>query len=429
MSDDYPGTRPPNTPAILKGMATVTANTGTVYTIDFDTLECDCKFGKAWKWQTKKWVPANYCDHKLKAVASLIDRGHTELQEFYETEVGNRFNAFVVISAFHKELRRGDAEKALYWGRCVIPHRGRAGIVQYMRSIMFEETRDVGLAKLILRLSDRRNTVSQSDVDKAIIRFCAAPKKWELPWRYEIFLDEMRAYRELVKQFGSQVASGKDAIPVKHREDMRNNLLNGFATGDRVMMQTGLKGFYKSQNPKSHDHTKIELFNMLVDVLNGDHPNAFKYNADHAAVIQSIVLRCINGYGPPRYHQLNALADALSDPYEGDPSASLSPIGHKRIVNSPREYAFPAGAVRTIPLYAHDNHTWHGKALMRTYGLAQLQPGAVQDKMDFRLCGAYMGVAWRTLAFRQHATINVPWGDVSWRSPNWLYGHLDKMWY
>lgn len=426
--DDYPDTRPPNTPAILQGVATVTATTGAVYTIDFDTLECDCKFGKAWRWQTKRWVPANYCDHKLKAVASLIDRGHPELQQFYENEVGKRINAFVCVSAFHKELRRGDTEKALYWGRCLLPHRGRHGVVSYMRNILFEETRDLGLVRYILRLSDHGKSVAQLDVDRAIARFCAAPKKWELPWRHDIFLDEMRGYRSLASDYGYEVAKGKDIIDQKASPKLRKTLLEGFKTGDRPLMQTGLKGWFKSKSD-NHDDMKIEIFNMLVDVLNGDHPNKFKYNADHAAELQSIVLRRINGYGSPGYHELNALADALSDPYEGDAAASLSTLAHKRIVNSPRVYSFPTGAPRTVPIYAHDNHTWHGKALMRTYGLAQLQPGAVQDKLDFRLCGAYMGVAWRTLAFKQHGRIDVPWGKVSWRNPNWLYAHLDKMWY
>lgn len=427
MSDEYPDKRPPNTPAQLTGVATVSSATGTVYTIDFDKVECDCKHGKAWRWQSKRWVPNNYCDHKLKAIASLVDQGEA-LHDFYETQVGKRVNAFVAISAFHKELRRGDVEKALYWGRCVVPHRGRHGIIQYMRSVMFEETRDLGLAKVILRLTAHGKSVTQHDTDRAIIRFCKAPKKWELPWRYEIFLDEMRAYKRLGSKYGYQVAKGSNAIPIKHRETMRTALLAGFATGDRVQMQFGLKGLYKSENPKSHDETKIELFNLLTDIFNEEYPNKFKYDRGHAETVQSIVLRAISLHGPPRYHQLNAFADALSDPHEGDHRASLPTLAHKQIMASPRRYTFPTDAPRKPPLYAHDNHTWHGKALMKSY-MAQLHPGVTQDKLDFRLCGAYMGVAWRTLAFKQFGKIDVPWGKVSWRSPPWLWQHLDNMWY
>jgi hypothetical protein len=60
---------------------------------------------------------------------------------------------------------------------------------------------------------------------------------------------------------------------------------------------------------------------------------------------------------------------------------------------------------------------------------AELEPGAVQANLDFRMCGAYFGVAWRTLAFKQHGTIDCKWGDVSWRTPNWLYQHVADMFY
>jgi hypothetical protein len=427
MTDIQPQERPSNLPDKLRGIASVTSKTGAVYTVNFDTGVCDCQHGDAWRWQSKRWVPANLCNHKLKAIASLIDSGETSLQEFYEYSVGKRVNAFVCVSAFHKELRRGDTEKALYWGRCMVPHRGRHGVIAYMRNILFEETRDLQLARTILRLSDHGRSVTQLDVDRAIKRFCYAPKKWELPWRYSIFIDEQKGYKRLAHKFGYDVAKPKDIIPAKNTKDLQQAIIYGFEIADRPTMQYGLKGWFKSQS-KNHDNMKIEMFNLLVDVHNGLFKNGFRHNPDHADEIQSIVLKRINGHGSPGYHELNAYADALSDPYEGDSDAAVPSLTHKRIMNSPSAYAFPAGELRAVPIYAHDNHTWHGKALMKAY-MAQLQPGAVQDKLDFRLCGAYMGVAWRTLAFKQHGTINVPWEKVSWRSPNWLWGHLDKMWY
>jgi hypothetical protein len=297
-----------------------------------------------------------------------------------------------------------------------------------MRNILFEETRDLALAKLILKLSSHGTSVKLLDVQNAVRRFCQAPKKWELPWRYDIFLDEMRGYRSLAKDYGYEVAKGKDIIAPGATAKLQGILQEGFTDADRVKVQIGLKGWFKSQSA-DHDKMKIEMFNFLVDVQNGERPNGFDVDDDYCNRLQAILLRRIEQHGAPGYHELNVLADALTGETDASGLASLKPLKHKIKVNNPTIYRLPLGEMRKPPLYAHDNHTWLGKSLMRSYGQAQLQPGAKQTKLDFTLCGAYMGVAWRTLAYKQHKTINVPWDKVSWKSPSWIWEHLDNMWY
>lgn len=422
-----PTDRPPM-PSILKGTAIVKGSTGDVrYTVNFDTGECDCQHGDAWRWDDKRWVPGNLCNHKLKAIASLLERSdNSELRDFYENAVGRRNNAFVAVSAMHKEMRRGDVEAALYWATVMIAHRGMFGVINYLRNIIFEETRDLGLAGFILRLSAQGKGVSRLDMCRAVERFTLAPKKWELPWRFDIFINEMRAYQQLAKEYSYDVAQPANIIAESEKGKLHRRLLQGFKDADPVAVQYGLKGLLKSKSDNG-DKMRIGIFNTLVDVLNGDFPNKFDFDADYAHKVQDLVLRRINGHGAPAYHELNAFCDALTGEPGGQSIATLPTATHKRIVNSPRVYRLPLGDFRRIPLYANDNHTWPGKALMRSYAATELQPGVKQTHIDFRYWGAYGGVAWRLLAFKQHATIDCKWEDVSWRSPPWLWGHVEQM--
>jgi hypothetical protein len=428
MSDEQYPEHPPLFPAQLKGVATVKgSDQGTFYTVNFDTGECDCQHGAAWRWNNRRYVANSFCNHKLKAIASLLAKEHDDkLYDFYEVELGRRYNPFVAVSAMHKEIRRGDVEQALYWATAMIPHRGNHGVINYLRNIVFEETRDLPLARYIMKLSAYGKSVSRLDAQRAVERFCVAPKKWELPWRHDIFIDEMRGYKKLASDYGYDVAKPKDIIPTTAYNRLQQELLSGFAKGDRVSVQVGLKGLFKSKS-EEHEHHKIDILNELVAVMNEEHDNAFDYDHDYARELYDLIQKRYRNHAAIGYHELNALADALT----GERAAAATvPIPlHKRVINKPKMRRIPLKAgLRRVPMYAHDNHTWDGKAKMRSYGAVELRPGAEQTHIDFRLCGAYMGVAWRTLAYKQHETIEVKWGDVKWK-PNWLWQHLDNMWY
>lgn len=420
---------PPPHPSAVTGSCEVNSKTtDTTYHVDLDEMTCDCQHGAAWRWDGKRWKPASLCSHKLKAIASLCQQipDDETLRQFYEENVGRRFNAFEAVSAMHKEVRRGDVEAALYWATVMIPHRGRHGVITYLRNILFEETRDLALARYILKVSSKGRSVSHIEMQRAVERFCLAPKKWELPWRLSLFTDEMRGYQRLAKQYGYEVAKGKDIIDPKAAELLRDQLLLGFEEGDRATVQTGLKGWFKTKS-KDHDHMKVEIFNTLVDISDGALPNAFDHDTNYAEDLYKICMFRMRNHGGIGYHELNAYADALTGEPGQDPRTTLPLAKHKKIVNNPKERPLPLGDLRKVPLYAHDNHTWGGKAKMRTHK-NQLDPGAKQTDIDFRLCGAYMGVAWRYLAHEQYATIDCKWGDVKW-TPKWLWQHLDNMWY
>lgn len=424
-------TEAPAKPAAVKGQCQVQgADSDQVFEVDLDFLTCDCNHGEAWYLPSKgkTWKPRNLCNHKLKAIASLCTQypDDAELRDYYDEQLGKRYNAFEVVSAFHKELRRGDVTAAIYWATMLVPHRGRHGVIKYMLNILFEESRDLSLAKHILRLSSHGRSVTLIDMQRAVTRFCEAPKKWHLPWRTAIFIDEQRGYKKLADKFGYDVAKAKDIIDPKHTPDLQASLLAGFANADRVAVQYGLKGWFKSKS-LDHDHMKIDMLNMLIDVMNGDEVNRFEHDEDYTRDLYDLIMLRSRLHGGVGYHELNALCDALTGEPGYDPAALLSVERHKTIVNNPRVKRVKLGAMKRVPLYAHDNHTWGGKAKMRQHP-TQLEPGANQVDLDFRLCGAYMGVAWRTLAHKQHATIDCKWADVKW-TPKWLWTHLDAMWY
>lgn len=355
-----------------------------------------------------------------------MDKNPEELLWPYLKALGTRFNSFETVSAFHKELRRGDHLRAFVWASVLSTYRGLKGVIKYMLNIVYEETRDHNLAAHLLALYQKslEETPDVADVCKAIGYFCAAPKKWELNHRYLIFQSEMAGYKNLANKYGYGVARAKEIIPADQIPVLKKTLIKGFARGDVVLVQEGLKGLFKAKSDKSHEDHKLFIFKLLSDILDNEYVNKFSNDHEGSAKIQHFIADRYNVMGDIGYHEINALCDSLTgESYE----AGLLP-SHivKSILRAKKLPSVPLGVIPHIPLYAHDNHTWAGKALMRKYK-NQLLPGADQRDIDFRWCGAYFGVAWRYLAYNQHKSCNVKWNEVEW--PNTLYQHVSAMWY
>jgi hypothetical protein len=262
--------------------------------------------------------------------------------------------------------------------------------------------------------------VTYADMNTAIAMFCAATKKWELPHRLKIFESEMAGYNRLVNEFGRDVAKGSFIIPEKHEVPLVNAMLAGLAKKDWVEYQYGLKGLQKIKlkgvNPESSEaqHHLWEHRAGVANTLLDNTPRGLSKERDYPFITNFIVARANAGHGVG-YHELNALADYIA----GERVPTAAPA----IPDAP---ALRLGVAPPIPHYAHDNHTWAGKALLRRYP-TEFAPGADQKHFDLRMCGAYMGVAWRYLAYSQFNKIDVPWGSVKWPKP--LHETVSLLWY
>lgn len=420
------------------------------YYIDLAIGECECERGYAWGLKQKipanprasfnPWFEGAYCGHKLRMMSMIVkelqeaDHDKEELREIaqaYLKALGTRYNPFEAVSAFHKELRRGDFKEAWFWGLILTTKRGMRGVFQYMLNIIYEETRDHDLADYLLKCRTSQRMQTLASVSKAISWFCATPKKWELPRRYAIFESEMHGYRQLVKDYGRDVAKGANIIPKDNRDRLLLHMQKGAEDNDLVRFQRGLKGLQKLQYLDHPDPslTKFDrdgernqeyrywLYGELYDLADRLCPPQH----DVWRVIQFVNARIEAGQGIG-YHELNAIGDAIT----GEPAdAGLLPPDLLKRAQARPTPAIPLFKWPLIPLYAHDNHTHGGKRLMNKFP-DQLKPGAEQTDLDFRYCGAYFGVAYRMVSQKQHGRV-ADWHEVKW--PTDLYNIVMSLWY
>lgn len=391
------------------------------YTVDLATNVCDCEKGAAFFWADWKnqWVVSRPCVHKVQALAELVVKlgSPDDLAWIYIRSLGTRYNAFEVVSAFHKELRRGDFRKAYFWGMMLYCHRRGNAAIDYMLGILYEETRDHQLGFYLL---DHKDDTSFANIATCIKLFCISPKKWEMPHREKFFFAEMRAYSELADEFSDDVGKPSDIIPYGTNRDRLITRMKLGAESKRLRdLHYGVKGLLKTSGVE-HDALRwyicLELHNQAARKANVDALKVFK-----------AVARRRDRLGRVGYHDVNALADAVGG--EAYSVGLTSRTRRNAVIRRPNltegDYEFPFGVAPLIPLYGHDNHTWRGKALMKKYP-DQLLPGREQTDLDFRYCGAYFGVAYRTISVAQHGHV-AEWHEVKW--PRWLHTVVMRLWY
>ncbi len=388
------------------------------YTVDLGANTCECSNGAAYFWFRAKemWLVRRPCTHKIRAFSSLIEElDHPEdLVDIYIQYVANRYNIYEVTSAFHKELRRGDFERAYFWGSLRAAHyRSLKSTLQYLLNIVYEETREHNLANwLVDRLAEK--DYSRATIAKGIKWFCEAPKKWFLPYRVNIFYAEMRGYNDLCDRFSNHVARAGDIIPYLDNREELVTALRAPITPDHF--QFGVKGLQKAADVDIQD-LRWYMVSELASIGLADNKPGVQEHLDYITRRREVTKNI-------GYHDVNMIADCVGhgEPYGAGllPTAQTTPL-----LRRPKVPTFAFGRAPAIPLYAHDNHTWAGKAKIRRYPM-QLSPEAVQTDLDFRWCGAYFGVAFRTISVAQHGCI-ADWHEVVW--PDWLHRIVQRLWY
>lgn len=399
-----------------------------VYTVDLDKNTCSCPLGSSHVDYGDGIAKDNKpCAHKIQAIGKLAAENPDELTWPYIQVISSRYNQWEAVSAFHKELRRGDIEKSFYFGSILARYRGVRGVIKYMINIIYEETRDHYLHGYLLDCYKQLSSNGKTQRDlmiKTISAFCRSPKKWQLPHRLDdFFIYEMQGYSLLAKEYGWDVAKPKDIIPESERNILEVALIKGFETKDKTQVQRGLKGLFKSKSYTSHEEHKDYIYRSLCN-MHRNAKNKFTYSESLVDTIIDLLERRYSMFNDIGYHELNTLCDALcGEPYtQAFTVSSKLPELHAKYEN----LQLPYGKLYKIPLYAQDNHTYKGKALMAKYP-EEVMPNAKQIHIDFRWCGAYFGVAWRYFAYKQHGTCFVPWDAVKWLPS--ISKTVQRMWY
>lgn len=414
----------------VKGEVHTGTSSKTSVFVDLSIGECECQEGFAFRYDPKKgiWYESKYCIHKMRMLSSLVDQASADKRPEYERAylraLTTRYNVYEAVSAFHKELRRGDTPAAWFWGLIVATHRGVRGVFQYLLNIIYEETRDHELALYLIEARQRDSFHNLREMSKAIGWFSASIKKWHMPARYAIFEAEMQGYMRLAKNFGKEVAGHGNVITSSEKHAFYRAMRTGLDGGDLATFQYGLKGLQKLQydpgstkpNEKKLYNHRYEMYEWLYDTAESlcheDHPVWTVISVVNAKITANL------GIG---YHDLNAIGDVLiGEPLHGALARPLK----KAILNRPPRTVI-IGEWPQIPLYASDNHTYRGKALMRRFP-DQLKASVPQTDLDFRWCGAYFGVAYRMVSVRQHGSVEA-WHKVTW--PKWLHNFTVDMFY
>jgi len=396
---------------------------GPKYSVDLTANICSCSNGadKQWHGKHQRWEVNVYCSHKLRAMADILEREGrpVDMQIAYAKALAGRYNAFEVVSAFHKELRRGDIERAMFWGTMLANFRKISGVNRYLLNILYEETRDHTLGRHLLDTMIDGDANDYDGMCRNIVLFCRSKKKWELPHRMKYLQAEMDGYKRLIEKYGRDVAKGGNIIDNAALRPLMDMLLKSLRSKVLADVQYALKGLQKLKVDNIDQH-RANILNMVHDKFIVGTPVARR--AGYNELYQFIGDRAGNGFGIG-YHELNAYIDFVCGETYAPGLTDAAAL--KTTLQSPPP-KLRLGVSPLIPLYAQDNHTWAGKALIRRFP-NEWVPGAVQEHMDLRLCGAYIGVVYRHLAFQQFGRIDCNWEQVGW--PNHLSDTVSNLWY
>ncbi len=269
------------------------------------------------------------CEHVELASDLVLDRG--------------RRNRWLVRSAFHKELRRGNVQEARHWAAWMVHCDGRDAPLEYLRKIWSEETANLELAVYLHG--------SQARLPTAIAWFCHATKVWQMPAWWDVF----QAHEEGTMPTGTRAA--------RWSAEMRD------AADD--------------------DAALAELRDQVLDELSSDG----RLTAQQLAVFRT-------RYESGRFENedivlLLLLCSRLPACDVGRPDS---------LPSVPRRFV-DGSTLLLPPVCAYDYHTAVGKARMRAWLAAHPDSGfgfgVDTTPVDLRWAGGLAPLFWRVQAWRQ----------------------------
>ena len=280
---------------------------------------------------------------------------------------------FVVRSAMHKEVRRGDAVAAVRWARLLGLIDGTSAVRQYARRILFEESRAVSLLSV---------WKPRDSAERRIRQLSAAAKAWSLPER-----KRQRCGRRRLLAYSAALS----APPLTPSQIDRALADPSLDTLYRLMGRTRLA---------AEPAVKTALYEGLLRVLPADSP-----------------LRAVSGAASDSWLievMIETLVGVLG---EGTHAPESKPIDDR---------------VLTVPVlrpYVYDSHTRPGRVRLQRC-LSSIAPGVpMPSGVDLRWSGMARGVLWRELAEEQGGTEQA-WEAIEIPDELWQAAHrLDGFYY
>lgn len=271
---------------------------------------------------------------------------------------------YIVRSAMHKEVRRGDVPAAVHWARVMQLIDGAAAVRQYARRILFEETRDTALA-----LSWRgQRSLSPEQMIRSV---AAAPKKWALSAHRAVSCGAARllAYPEALR-----------APPLSPSEIDRLVGASSLALSEAFRLQWRVT---LAAEPAVRAHLREALRRRAPP--SGDADFA-ALSAGGEAHLEEVLLERLCG---------------LIDPAAGEAAPDRDDVVDDREVTIP-----------PLRAYIYDPHTSLGRRRLIAH-LARIAPSAeMPPGLDLRWSGMARGAAWRasTSAWRavDWETVEIP---------------------
>jgi|GEM_PF-2442494 len=256
-----------------------------------------------------------------------------------------------MVSAFHKELRRGDVEAVKYWAGFL----GKKA-ESYLISVVLEETSNFNLLEYCQDFN-----VSLTD---KICAFCGTRKKWEQK--------SAKSYYTRLRQI-DQVERNQEIIKTPTPPD---DMWRAWKEKDFVALSECLVK-YKVSTKK--------VRNLLYDSLTFGQYSLPVGSWGFHERISLLRLHCFHDRRDDEDFDVMFAEDQEVNWNE-----------------------------RPIPKYALDKHTKRGAKLFYD-NLKSVRPNTpMPEKLDLRYSGVAPYIWWRVLAYDQHGTIDVPWEDVEY---------------
>ena len=284
---------------------------------------------------------------------------HYQMVEDLLTNNGKRYLGWVK-SAMHKEVRRGDFERAYRYAKIWEACRRSGEVRQYIRKVWFEESRNVEGLKCAF---ETRGWLLPLYV------LCRSPKDWTLSW------DTGWMSPEALRAWGRSAYVELD--------------MSAFDGDD---FDAALVAYWQMGGPDGHG----------TDYRGTDE---LKYRNE-------VLRRRAN----ENYPEL-AIGDIPR--YNDEPSSWLMAAFRRFVPDdanffaTPEDEEIPEDDGLLLPRfrdYVFDAHTSLGRKRLKDVELGWERPMA--EGIDLRWSGDYAGTLWRYLAHRQYGTVEVAWEEV-----------------